>query len=201
MPPVAFVHAAPSEHRPTSQPASRAELPPSSGSSGERGPRSFPSFAVDPAAWFDHVDQLLATDPSAVRDAEPANWVDPAGHSWRVLAATDGPEVRPGLQSPFLPRGTLPRITAVQVTPDALLVELAMRDWHEVATVDSRDVSVREVGLAMLTGVELPHEGLERVGREVWEAAERRWARGRSAGQVAITVGAREPSDPPPGAA
>ena len=153
----------------------------------------FPSFAVDPAAWFEHVDGVLETDPRAVFRAEPENWTDPAGHVWQILATADGPEARPGLQSPFLRQGGLPRISALLVTPEQLVVELAMHDWHQVVNLPIGTVAVRDLGLAMLTRLELPHEGLERVAGEVWEAASRRWARNRSSSRVAMAVEGRSP--------
>jgi hypothetical protein len=134
------------------------------------------------------MDRMLATDPDSVIAVEPENWIDGAGHVWRVLATADGPEVRPGLQSPFLRQGALPRITAVLVTPARVLVELSMREWREVAILPAGDIAVRDLGLAMLTGIELPHEGIDRVGREVWDAADRRWTQSRAAGRVAVPV-------------
>jgi hypothetical protein len=154
-------------------------------------PLAFPSFAVDPAAWFEYVDGLLETDPRAVLSAPPENWTDPAGHVWQVLATADGPEARPALQSPFLRQGGLPRISALLVTPEQLVVELAMHDWHQVVNLPIGTIAVRDLGLAMLTRLELPHEGLERVAREVWDAASRRWVRSRSSSQVAIAVEGR----------
>jgi hypothetical protein len=157
-----------------------------------RSPR-FPSFAVDPAAWFQRIDELLEVEPERVLAARPATWIDPSGHRWRVVSTSDGPEVRPGMQSPFLRSGGLPRISAVLVTPHHLVAELSMRDWREMVDVPIGVVPVRALGLAMLTGLELPHEGLERIGREVWQAAEARWAE--------VSLGSRVPIEvegPPP---
>jgi hypothetical protein len=148
---------------------------------------------VDPAAWFERIDQLLDVEPERVLSARPATWIDPSGHRWRVVATADGPEVRPGMQSPFLRTGGLPRITAVLITPHHLVVELSMRDWRAMADLPIGTVRVRPLGLAMLTGIELPHEGLDRVGSEVWQAAEERWERLAREGRVAIEV-----EGPPP---
>ena len=99
------------------------------------------------------------------------------------------------MQSPFLRNGGLPRISALLITPHHLVVELSMRDWREMADLAVGAVPVRHIGLAMLTGVELPHEGLERIGPEVWQAAEARW--------VELSPGTRVPIEvegpPPPG--
>jgi hypothetical protein len=97
------------------------------------------------------------------------------------------------MQSPFLRNGGLPRITAVLITPHHLVVELSMRDWREMADLPIGTVRVRSLGLAMLMGIELPHEGLDRVGSGVWQAAEKRWEQLAAAGRVAIEV-----EGPPP---
>lgn len=148
---------------------------------GARGHLLFPSFAADPVAWFEAVDGLLASNPDAVRAARPETWTDPAGHAWRVVVTADGPEVRPGLENPFLVQGPLPRITAMLVTPPSLAVELSMLHWRQVTLVPAAHCSVRNLGLAMLTGVELPHEGLERIGADTWDQASVRWEHLRSA--------------------
>lgn len=154
---------------------------------GKRPPRTIPigpgpadsglpRFAHDPIAWFERVDELLAHDPAAVRLARPDAWTDDDGHHWRVVATADGPEIRPGLESPFLVHGRLPRITSLLISPPAIKAELSMRDWRQVAAIPVGTCSVRDLGLAMLTGVELPHDSLERVGVETWELAANRWA-------------------------
>jgi hypothetical protein len=157
------------------------------------GTPRFPSFAVDPAGWFRRIDELLGAEPELVLAARPATWIDPAGHRWRVVATADGPEIRPGMQSPFLRNGGLPRISAVLVTPHHLVAELSMRDWREMADLPIGVVPVRALGLAMLTRLELPHEGLERIGVEVWQAAEARWAELSPGTRVPIEV-----EGPPP---
>ena len=89
--------------------------------------------------------------------------------------------MRPGLENPFLVQGPLPRITAMLVTPPSLAVELSMLHWRQVTLVPAAHCSVRNLGLAMLTGVELPHEGLERIGADTWDQASVRWEHLRAA--------------------
>ena len=148
----------------------------------------FPSFSADPESWFRHVDELLAHAPRAVLDAAPETWTDVSGHDWRVVTTPDGPEVRPGLQGPFLRQGGLPRISALLVMPERVTVELSMHSWRAVATLDAGTVRVQHLGLAMLTGLELPHEGLDRLDSSVWNEAETRWRKLRSRQRVAIEV-------------
>jgi hypothetical protein len=155
------------------------------------GPR-IPSFAADPVAWFDAVDALLPRDPEIVRVITPETWTDPDGHHWRVVRTHDGAEVRPGLQSPFIVRSELPRISAILVTPERLATELTMRDWREVVTLRIGQISLVDLGLAMLTGMELPHEGLERLGPDVWSDAAARWARRHSSTRVGFRIGGHE---------
>jgi hypothetical protein len=141
-----------------------------------RADPGLPRFADDPIAWFARLDELLTRDPAAVRLAQPETWTDDDGHHWRVVATDDGPEVRPGLESPFLVHGRLPRITSLLISPPAIKAELSMRDWRQVTAIPVGTCSVRDLGLAMLTGVELPHDSLERVGAETWELAASRWS-------------------------
>lgn len=145
------------------------------------------SFAADPGAWLEHVDELLARDPRLVLTLPPETWVDPSGHAWRVVATAEGPEVRPGLESPFIRQGVLPQITALLVTADGVRVELSMRGWREIVAMPIGSVPVRHLGLAMLAGVELPHEGLDRIGPQTWEAAVERWRATRDR-RVAIEI-------------
>ena len=147
---------------------------------GRADPR-LPRFARDPIAWFEGVDELLTRDPASIRLARPDTWADAEGHHWRVVTTADGPEIRPGLESPFLVHGRLPRITSLLITPPAIKAELSMRDWRQVAAIPIGACSVRDLGLAMLTGVELPHDSLERVGSETWELAASRWSNRPSA--------------------
>lgn len=141
-----------------------------------RGDPRLPRFADDPIAWFESVDELLAHDPASVRLARPDVWTDDDGHQWRVVATADGPEIRPGLESPFLVHGRMPRITSLLISPPVIKAELSMRDWRQVAVIPVGTCSVRDLGLAMLTGVELPHDSLERVGADTWELAATRWS-------------------------
>ena len=151
-------------------------------------PLTFPSFAADPVAWLEYVDALLDRDPVLVRSATPDAWTDPAGHRWRVVLTTDGPEVRPDLQHPFIRSGGMPRLTSIGISPTHITVEMSQRDWRDVAVVPVGAVRVRNLGLALLTGVELPHEGLDRLGDDIWERAQQRWASLHSRVMVAIEV-------------
>ena len=146
-----------------------------------RADPQLPRFADDPIAWFERVDELLAHDPPSIRHARPDVWTDEDGHQWRVVATADGPEIRPGLESPFLVHGRLPRITSLLVSPPTVRAELSMRDWRQVAVIQVGACSLRDLGLAMLTGVELPHDSLERVGPDTWELAASRWSARRAA--------------------
>jgi hypothetical protein len=141
-----------------------------------RAEPGLPRFADDPIAWFESVDELLAHDPASVRLARPDVWTDDDGHHWRVVATADGPEIRPGLESPFLVHGRMPRITSLLISPPVIKAELSMRDWRQVAVIPVGTCSVRDLGLAILTGVELPHDSLERVGADTWELAASRWS-------------------------
>jgi hypothetical protein len=138
--------------------------------------RDEPDFSEDPRAWCAWMDELIASDPARVRDVRPAaSWVDDAGHHWRVVGTPEGPEIRPGLENPFLVHGPLPRITAILVTDQSLSVELTLRDFREVHDVPLGVVRLEDLGTAMLTGTELPHHAVERVGDETWSLAARRW--------------------------
>ncbi len=143
---------------------------------GRRGAGDEPPFDSDPLAWFQWVDRLLERQPTRITEVGPSGpWDDGAGHRWRVVSTPDGPEVRPGLQNPFLVNGSLPRITAVLLTPEAFRLELALEGWREVRDVRVGDVRAQDIGLAMLTRTELPHLGLERIGPETWALAAARW--------------------------
>jgi hypothetical protein len=139
---------------------------------------SAPDFAADPRAWCAWLDAIIAQDPLRIREVRPeASWIDRAGHHWRVVATPEGPEIRPGLENPFLVHGPLPRITAILVTDRAVSVELTLRDFREVHDVPLGAVRLEDLGTAMLTGTELPHHAVERVGEETWSLAASRWRR------------------------
>lgn len=140
------------------------------------GPGTPPSFAGDPEAWFGWIDTLLDAAPDRLRDIGPVEpWADREGHHWRVVATHDGPEVRPGLENPFLVTGDLPIITALLVTPTHVAAEVTMQWWRQVMWVPAGSVRVYHLGVAMLARYELPHEAVDRIGADVWHDAVRRW--------------------------
>lgn len=69
----------------------------------------------------------------------------------------------------------MPTISALLVTPTRILVELTWRDGQEVVTAEPTTVGIRDLGVAMLTGTELPHEAVTRVGPDTWRRARERW--------------------------
>lgn len=140
------------------------------------GPGAQPSFAHDPEAWFGWIDTLLDAAPERVREIGPVEpWADREGHHWRVVATHDGPEIRPGLENPFLVTGDLPIITAVLVTPTHVAAEVTMEHWRQVMWVPVGRVRVYHLGVAMLARYELPHEAIDRIAPGIWRDAVRRW--------------------------
>jgi hypothetical protein len=134
-----------------------------------------PPFATDPIGWFTWVDDALAAGRSLEPAAQPSAWTDAEGCEWRVLASTDGPEVRPSFGSAFMIERGMPMISALLVSPTRMLVELTWRDGREVVEAAHGAVACRDLGLAMLTGTELPHEAITRLGPDTWERAGERW--------------------------
>jgi hypothetical protein len=140
------------------------------------GPGAAPTFASDPEAWFGWIDALLSAAPERVREIGPVEpWADREGHRWRIVATHDGPEIRPGLENPFLVTGELPIITALLVTPTHLGAEVTMRRWRQVMWVPVGSVRVYHLGVAMLARYELPHEAIDRIPPDAWRDAVRRW--------------------------
>ena len=134
-----------------------------------------PPFDADPAAWFRWLDAALAAGHSIDAAAHAAAWADPGGRVWRVVVTPDGPEVRPAFGAAFGATHDLPMVGAILVSPPLLHVELAWRTGQEVARFGVDEVSVHDLGLAMLTSTELPHESVARVGAETWKRARERW--------------------------
>ena len=134
-----------------------------------------PRFADDPVSWLDWLDRALSDGRPLEDAARPGVWVDARGCAWRVLVAPEGPEVRPVFGSAFVLARDLPLISAMLITPDRIHVELTWREGHEAVAVDPAEVSVRRLGLAMLTATELPHEAIGRVGPDTWRRAMDRW--------------------------
>lgn len=140
------------------------------------GPGAPPSFARDPEAWFGWIETLLSAAPERIREIGPVEpWADREGHHWRVVATHDGPEIRPGLENPFLVTGELPIITALLVTPTHIGAEVSMRRWRQVMWVPVGSVRLYHLGVAMLARYELPHEAIDRIASGVWRDAVRRW--------------------------
>lgn len=143
---------------------------------GRRGrPTAPPPFDADPAAWFHWVDAAMSAGQPIDEAARAAAWADPRGNVWRVVVTPDGPEVRPAFGAPFGASHDLPMVCAILVSPPVLHVELAWRTGQEVARLGVDEVSVHDLGLAMLTATELPHESVARVGPDTWRRARERW--------------------------
>lgn len=134
-----------------------------------------PGFDADPGGWFEWVDAALVGDGQIEAACRAATWVDGRGCGWRVVVAPEGPEVRPTLGSPFLVPHDLPLVSAMLITPRLVHVELTWRHAREVTRVAPDEVSCLDLGLAMLTATELPHEALGRVGPDTWQRAHDRW--------------------------
>lgn len=128
-------------------------------------------------AWFAWADRIMTDAPATLTEAtRPALWVDGRGHGWRIVVTTEGPELRPNLENPFLQISDLPIITAILVTPTALRVELTTRGGRRVATLPVGSVSLADIGCAMLAAMELPHDGIDRLDVREWRRARDRWA-------------------------
>ena len=143
-----------------------------------------PRFERDPLAWLDWLDRKTIGDPEAVRRASrPAAWVDPRGRGWRVVTTQEGPEVRPALEYQPMPRTDLPLITTLLVTPDSVRVELCSRQARQLETLPRGRHALVDLGKAMFTASELPHEGLDRMNADAFLLARTRWDdQGRSPG-------------------
>ena len=135
-----------------------------------------PSFARDPIAWLAWLDAADLHDPATLRVANaPTLWTDAHGCGWRVVATTDGPEIRPSLDHEPIPKTDLPIITAVLVTPYSLTLELRSRQLRMVESVRRGRDALADIGKAMFTGSELPHAGVRRMGADAYRLARRRW--------------------------
>ncbi len=146
-----------------------------------------PPFEVDPAAWFRWVDAALAAGRPIDEAARAASWADPRGRVWRVVLTPDGPEVRPAFGGAFGATHDLPMVSAILVSPPLLHVELAWRTGQEVARLGFDEISVHDLGMAMLTATELPHESVARIGPETWERARQRWREQTDGSRVGVS--------------
>jgi len=159
-------------------PARHRLLPTGPGSpGGARSPAGYtcPPFSSDPAGWLAWVDDALASGAPLDEAVRPGSWRDSRGCEWRVLASHDGPEIRPAFGSACMLARGMPVISALRITPDRILVELTWRDGQEVVQAMPRQIACRDLGLAMLTGIELPHEAVTRLGPDTWQRARDRW--------------------------
>jgi hypothetical protein len=138
-------------------------------------PTACPPFDADPAAWLGWLEATMSAGERIDEAARAAAWADPRGNVWRVVVTPDGPEVRPAFGAPFGGSHDLPMVCAILVAPPVLHVELGWRTGREVARVGVDEVSVLDLGLAMLTATELPHESVARVGPDTWRRARERW--------------------------
>ncbi len=98
-----------------------------------------------------------------------------------MVATDEGPEIRPTLDHQPAPRTDLPIVTCLLVTPDVLQVELCSRRMRMVEALPRRRLSLVDIGKAMFTFSELPHEGLTRMDEQAFRLARSRWdaAQGR----------------------
>lgn len=92
-----------------------------------------------------------------------------------MVATDDGPEIRPTLDHQPTPRTDLPIVTCLLVTPDVLQVEICSRQMRMVEALPRRRLSLVDIGKAMFTSSELPHEGLARMDEEAFRLARSRW--------------------------
>jgi hypothetical protein len=162
-------------------------MPANQHSSRQRRP-SPPRFAEDPLGWLEWLDGIDPHDRDLIRRASrPAVWRDELGRGWRVVTTDQGPEIRPTLDHQPTPRTDLPIVTCLLVTPEVLQVEVCSRRMRMVEALPRRRLSLVDIGKAMFTSSELPHEGLARMdtdafrlARSRWDAAEARRASGSS---------------------
>ena len=134
-----------------------------------------PPFDADPIGWLGWLDDALEAGSSLEPAMRPAAWQDGRGCEWRVLASPDGPEVRPGFGGAFMLTRGMPLISALLVTPNRIRVELTWRDGREVVEAGPDEIACRDLGVAMLTGIELPHEAVTRLEPDTWRRAHERW--------------------------
>jgi hypothetical protein len=124
-----------------------------------------PGFDRDPYAWFTEVRRSLVEQRwNEILDAlEPASWTDGNGNGWRTVRTHSGVEIRPELANPFLRIGDSPRVTAIAIGSDEVLVELSAKSgrWIDRFAPDAFDVAA--LGRAMLDSEELPHDNLPRL--------------------------------------
>jgi hypothetical protein len=157
-------------------------MPPSPNGGGS-APDTPPAFADDPLAWLDWLDRATIGDPEPIqRASHPAAWVDGMGRGWRVVTTQEGPEVRPTLDNQPVPRTDLPLITTLLVTPVSVRVELCSRHARQLETLPRGRHALVDLGKAMFTSSELPHEGLDRMDSDAFLLARRRWDQGPGPG-------------------
>lgn len=136
-----------------------------------------PGFETDPAAWFAWLASAIETGRPIDEAVRAATWTDGSGRAWRVVVTQDGPEIRPAFGNPFLIAHDLPLVSAILIAPPLLHVELTWRHGQEVAHVGVDEASVLDLGLAMLSATELPHESITRIGPDTWQRVRIRWER------------------------
>lgn len=146
-----------------------------------------PGFETDPLAWFRWLQSAIATGSPIDGALRAATWSDSRGRAWRVVVTPDGPEVRPGFDTPSLVERDLPIVSAILIAPPVLHVELTWRAGQEVRRLGTDEASVLDLGLAMLTATELPHESIARLGPETWRRARERWERLEAAREETVS--------------
>jgi len=146
--------------------------------------RPSPRFADDPLGWLAWLDSVDPAEDELIRLASrPAVWVDASGRGWRVVTTADGPEIRPTLDAQSIPRTSLPLITCLLVTRDMLRLELSSRHTRLLETLPRGGHSLVDIGKAMFTASELPHENVARMSPDAFRLARRRWDAEQRAGQ------------------
>ncbi|MBW3612877.1 MAG: hypothetical protein KY392_03330, partial [Chloroflexi bacterium] len=136
-----------------------------------------PGFETDPAAWFAWLASAIEGERPIDEAVRAATWTDRSGHAWRVVVTEGGPEVRPAFGNPFLIAHDLPLVSAILVAPPLVHVELTWRHGQEVARIGVDEAPILDLGLAMLTATELPHESITRLGQDTWQRVRSRWER------------------------
>jgi hypothetical protein len=166
-------------------------------SHGRRRGGSPPRFADDPLGWLAWLDSVDPADRELIRQASrpdfwrdvfasagrglagktprPDVWRDESGRGWRVVTTDQGPEIRPTLDHQPTPKTDLPIVTCLLVTPDSLQVEVCSRRMRMIEALPRRALSLVDIGKAMFTASELPHEGLDRMDADAFRLARRRW--------------------------
>lgn len=120
------------------------------------------TFEADAHAWFDWLRNQVSSGRWALvlPTVGPATWRNGSGHCWRIMRTSDGIEIRPGLESPFIRFGESPKVTALGINHATVVVELTCRTgrWVDRFSLEAFDIAA--LGHAMLNEKSLPHDNL-----------------------------------------